>query len=179
MSTAIRDTEQGRRETFFRRSAEQSRAVVEQTYDFDCVPRLGPSIFNSETNARGTRGVLLQNGGGTGFIYTQIPVEHLKRYTDRGWSQVTGSHGEPMPTYRVHGPKGSVDCILLGAGKRIAGIPDNSNVRECLVHRDIFERTGHKNELSEEIAAQIAPPKPGVKSAEAPTIGGATKGKAS
>jgi hypothetical protein len=94
------------------------------------------------------------------MLYLQVPVEYQKQFMDLGWQLVTGGNGKLMPAYTIRAADDEhedVDCILLGAGKEIAGIDRTSNARECRVHDEIPLRTGHANERWPEVAAILGP----------------------
>ena len=164
MSESAQPSQQDlRHESFFRESSETSAPKPVQTREFPHIPRLGPAIYNDEVGSVGIRGVLLHEGGVSGALYAQVPIEFQKVYTDAGWWMVRGRDGQLLPTYTILAKDEDhedVDCILLGAGKEIHGMDNKSNLRDSRIHDDIPLRTGHENERWPEIEAVLGPIEP-------------------
>ena len=101
------------------------------------IPRLGPSKDHFPL------GVLFHNTSGRpGVVYLQAPVSKLHELGQDGWGQTYGSNGQVLPTYRIEGPTGHIDCILLSKGKPIREISPQSSLAFHKLHPDIPKATG-------------------------------------
>jgi len=99
------------------------------------IPKLGPHKVNDPHPS-----LLPLWGGQSGLIYLQCPVTYKKAAQDD-----PEYHWEPIRdtrTYTIRGPHGEVDCELLCSGTMLRGSDHMSNVRECFIHKDIWEDTG-------------------------------------
>jgi hypothetical protein len=114
--------------------------VESRPYTYDHVPML--------------RELLTHTRGQPGCEYAQVAVQNGRRAQDEGWGPLVGG----AAIYTIEGPKGSVDCTLLGRGKPIRGQAYNGGARVCLVDSQIYELTGFLDPTIEPTPRASLPP---------------------
>lgn len=97
---------------------------------------------------------LMSNGGLPGVIYHQVAAQNLIKGREEGFKQVHG-----VEPYRIVGPEGTVDCILLSEGVPIRGQSGLGGARRVYVDQAIFDGTGlpDRSRPAEEPKASPAP----------------------
>ena len=100
-------------------------AAPRRKYEYEHIPSL--------------KELLPSTAGRPGVEYAQISTINARKAQDEGWSPLTGG----VAFYTIKGPKGSVDCMLLGKGFPIRGQAPFGGSRTCFVDGAIYEGTGH------------------------------------
>jgi len=81
----------------------------------------------------------LQNGGWPGISYAYVSVANQKKYMTEFGLWLVPNNGK---VYTISGPKGQMDCIIMGHGEPIRGADPSNGLREWYVDHDLEEGTG-------------------------------------
>jgi hypothetical protein len=109
--------------------------LTTDAYTYDRIPKLGPANTGDLTPS-----LLGRTGGRVGFTYficaAEAEFDAANLGTDR-WSRIEGTK-----PFRIRGPWGSINCVLMGLGKPIPGADKTSTRRACLLDPEIPRRVG-------------------------------------
>lgn len=96
---------------------------------------------------------LLRGSGLPGLTYYFVRTSNL------GQAQTDGlMHTDKSDAFRINGPKGSSDCLLMCSGERIPGASSHASKQHVLVDEDIYKATGLEKPEENPPASESLPP---------------------